>query len=80
MVLCVDSSILAPVLEGERIEWCLYLPPTSARVLKKRVGSSFTGGWQYLQRCLSWAGENFPTSKAKKNISKSLGLLETHGI
>lgn len=52
LVLCVDSSILAPVLEGERIEWCLYLPPTSARVLKKVwapalqvVGSTCRGVW-----------------------------------
>lgn len=34
LVLCVDSSTLAPGLEGERIEWCLYSPSTSARVLK----------------------------------------------
>lgn len=34
LVLCVDCSILAPVLEAKRIEWCLYLPSTPAKVLK----------------------------------------------
>lgn len=44
------------------------------------LGSSFAGGWQHLQSCLSWAGGDFPKSKAKKKISKNLGLLENHGV
>lgn len=57
---------------------CIYHPPLQG--LLKMLGSSFSGGWQYLQRSLSWADEDFLKINTKKSSYGSLGQLENHGV